>query len=68
MLFSLLTNIAASGLQIWSEGSLCNWNRVSPGCQILKKNSQKEIGETGTRKLSMNLQYSDFARSKTACA
>ena len=34
--------------------------------QNLKKNSPKEIGETGTRKLPINLQYPDFARSRTS--
>ena len=33
-----------------------------------KKNSPKEIGETRTRKLPINLQNLDFARSRTARA
>ena len=34
----------------------------------LKKNSLKAIGETGTRKLLINLQNPDFGRSRTADA
>ena len=34
----------------------------------IKKKSPKETGETGTRKLPINLQSPDFARSRTARA